>query len=318
MITHPIELESLATDLDELSVSPQVLPKLQQMVADCNTNPDEIRDMIRLEPALSAMVLKTANSAYYNPGYHIDSVDDGIMHLGFSDVYQICTMLAFSDILANALPTYGMTAGNFWKRSVACALAMQRLARKYGEDPGAAYTIGLLHGLGMVYLEKEIVKVPNLKFRNALPKDAAIAAEEIKIFGVNHATVGASIMKRWGFSDDVVKPTLCQFEPSEAGDHERMACLVSFAKRMIATIVNDESSGAPLPGPDPLLIALLHLSKEEYQSVVENLRVSFKKAEGLVGDKMRGDNSGRKGSNSTVKKVISTTMGYGDRRIRSV
>ncbi len=312
MITHAIELEDLATDLEELSVSPQVLPKLQQMVADCNTNPDEIRDMIRLEPALSAMILKTANSAYYNPGYHIDSVDDAIMNLGFSDVYQICTMLAFSDVLATALPTYGMSAGEFWRRSVACALAMERLARKYSEDPGAAYTIGLLHGIGMIFLEKEIEKVPGIQFKNALPKDAAIASEELKIFGVNHASVGASVMKRWGFSDEVVKPTLCQFEPAEAGKHERMACLVSFAKRMIGTIINDGASGASLPGPDPLLIALLHLSKEEYQRVVDKLRVSFKKAEGLAGAKIKGSKV-----EGGVKKIISDTMGYGQRQIRS-
>jgi len=307
MTPHPINLEQLDADLEGMSVAPQVLPRLQQMVSDLNTNPDEIRDMIRMDAALSSMILRTANSAFFNPGYHIDSVDDAIMHLGFSDVYQIVSMLAFSDVMARPLPAYGLSAGQFWRRSVACALAMERLARKYSEDPGAAYTIGLLHGIGMVFMQKEIDRLADFSFRATLPKDVAIAVEEKSVFGINHAKIGAEVMKRWGFSDEVVAPTLCQFEPSEAGKHERMTCLISFAKRMIGTIVDDDQAGVNLPGPDPLLIALLHLTREEYDRVVALLRKSFKKAQSLVGDKV---------DKQTKKTGIAANLGYGTRQIR--
>lgn len=310
MITHPINVEDIHSDLSEMSVAPQILPKLQQMVSDCNTNPDEIREMIRLDAALSSMILKTANSAYFNPGYHIDSIDDAIMHLGFSDVYQIVTLLAFSDLMAQPLETYGLSAGQFWRRSVACALAMERLARKYGEEPGVAYTIGLLHSIGMVFIERELKqKEKSVQFATALPEDVAIAAEEMEIFGLNHAKVGASVMRQWGFSDEIVVPVYCQFEPSEAGQHERMACLISFAKRMIGTIVNDQVGGPSLPGPDPLLIALLHLTKEEYEKAVLNLREKFVKAQGLVGD-IAPDKQ-------IAKKAMESNLGYGARRIRT-
>lgn len=310
MITHRIDVEELQTDLKDLAVAPQILPKLQQMVSDCNTNPDDIRDMIRMDPALSAMILKTANSAYFNPGYHIDSVDDAIMQLGFSDVYQIVTLLAFSDILAKPLETYGMCAGQFWRRSVSCALAMERLARKYSEDPGVAYTIGLLHGIGMVFVEREMAsRQASVAFRSKLPEDVAIAAEEMLVFGVNHAKVGAAVMRNWGFSDEIVVPVFCQFEPSEAGRYERMACLISFAKRMIPTIINDQVEGVSLPGPDPLLIALLHLSKEEYQKVVAGLRVAFEKAQGLVG-------AAGPAKPEAARKVVESKLGYGKRQIR--
>ncbi|MBC2606972.1 HDOD domain-containing protein [Pelagicoccus albus] len=308
MINYPLNLDELVCDIEEMSVAPQILPRIQGMVSDCNTNPDEIRDAIRMDAALSAMILKTANSAYFNPGYHIDSVDDAIMQLGFNDVYQIMTMLAFSEIMAKPLETYALASGQFWRRSVACALAMERLARKYGEEPGVAYTIGLLHGIGMVFVEKEVRnRGGHVAFQNQLPEDVAIAAEEMKIFGVNHALVGASVMRRWGFSDEIVAPVRYQFEPSEAGNYERMACLMSFAKRMIPTIINDELGGS-LPGPDPLLIALLHLSKDEYEKVVVALRESFAKAQGLVGDVTPGS--------TRTKRVVESKLGYGARRIR--
>ncbi|MDQ8182746.1 HDOD domain-containing protein [Pelagicoccus sp. SDUM812005] len=310
MINYPLNVEELVCDLEEMSVAPQILPQLQAMVSDCNTNPDEIREMIRLDAALSSMILKTANSAYFNPGYHIDSIDDAIMQLGFNDVYQILTMLAFSDIMAKPLETYALGPGQFWRRSVACALAMERLARKYGEDPGVAYTIGLLHGIGMIFIEKELSeRGQEIAFQNALPEDVAIAAEEMEIFGLNHAKVGAAVMRRWGFSDEIVVPVFNQFEPSEAGNHERMACLISFAKRMIGTIIDDGLGGVAMPGPDPLLIALLHLSKEEYQKVVLALRENFMKAQGLVGDVTPGKQG--------VKKAVENKLGYGNRRIGS-
>lgn len=315
MISHPINVDKIQSELTELPVAPQILPKLQAMVSDCNTNPDDIRDMIRLDPALTSMILKTANSAFFNPGYHIDSIDDAIMQLGFSDVYQIVTMLAFSDFLAGPLKTYGLEAGEFWKRSVACALAMERLARKYSEDPGVAYTIGLLHGIGMIFLEREIKEAPAIRFRSTFPEDMAIACEELEIFGINHAKVGAAMMKQWGFSDEIVVPVMCQFEPSEAGKHERMACLMSFAKRMIGTIINDPSKGVSLPGPDPLLIALLHLTKDEYNRVVESLRERFVKVEGLVG---AGTEESKPATerNGVAQKAMASNLGYGNRRIK--
>ncbi len=265
------------------------------------------------------MILKTANSAYFNPGYHIDSIDDAIMHLGFSDVYQIVTMLTFSDLLAEPLRSYGISAGEFWQRSVACAFAMERLARKYGEDAGVAYTVGLLHGIGMVFLEREIKNAPHIEFHNSLNEDMALANEELEVFGINHAKVGAAMMREWGFSDEIVIPVLNQFEPSESGKHERMACLVSFAKRMISTIINDPASSSSARGPDPLLIALLHLTKEEYLKVVDQLRTSFEKAESLVNDKkMRNPATGTQEGivKQRVKKAIASNLGYGDGSIR--
>ena len=319
MVTHPIQIEEIQPDIDGIAVAPQLLPKLQQMISDCNTNPDEIRDMIRMDPALSAMILKTANSAYFNHGYHIDSIDDAIMHLGFSDVYQIVTMLTFSDLLSEPLTFYNISAGDFWQRSVACGYAMEKLARKYGEDAGVAYTVGLLHGIGMVFLDREIKKVPHIEFKHSLPEDMALANEEMEVFGINHAKVGAAMMRDWGFPDEIVVPLLKQFEPSESGKHERMACLVSFAKRMVSTIINDPNCSAVARGPDPLLIALLHLTKEEYLKMVEQLRLSYEKAESLVSNKKapnRLDVLENGEVNKRVKKAIASNLGYGEGSIR--
>jgi hypothetical protein len=98
-----------------------------------------------------------------------------------------------------------------------------------------------------------------------------------------------------------------------------MACLVSFAKRMISTIINDPASSASARGPDPLLIALLHLTKDEYLKVVEQLRTSFEKAESLVYDKKprRSVEATEEGVvKQRVKKAIASNMGYGEGSIR--
>jgi len=319
MVTHPIQIEEVRSDLDGIAVAPQLLPRLQRMISDCNTNPDEIRDMIRMDPALSAMILKTANSAYFNPGYHIDSIDDAIMHLGFSDVYQIVTMLTFSDLLSEPLTSYNISAGEFWQISVACGYAMEKLARKYGEDVGVAYTVGLLHGIGMVFLDREVKKARHIEFKHSLAEDMALANEEMDVFGINHAKVGAAMMRDWGFSDEIVVPVLNQFEPSESGKHECMACLVSFAKRMVSTIINDPNSSSAAGGPDPLLIALLHLTKEEYLKMLEQLRVSYEKAESFVSGKKapnRSDVPENGEVKKRVKKAIATNLGYGEGSIR--
>ena len=128
------------------------------------------------------------------------------------------------------------------------------------------------------------------------------------------------MMREWGFSDEVVVPVLNQVEPSQAGKHERMTCLVSFAKRMISPSNNDPATTVAAPGSDPLLIALLHLSKEEYLKVVDQLRANFEKAESLVTGKAAHrpiEVSGSGVVKDKLKKAIASNLGYGESAIRT-
>ena len=82
---------------------------------------------------------------------------------------------------------------------------------------------------------------------------------------------------------------------------------------------NLPASSASALGPDPLLIALLHLTKDEYYKVVEQLRTSLEKAKSLVYDKKpcRPVEATEEGVvEQRVKKAIASSKGYGEGSIR--
>jgi hypothetical protein len=89
---------------------------------------------------------------------------------------------------------------------------------------------------------------------------------------------------------------------------------------MISTIINDPANTVAAPGSDPLLIALLHLSKEEYLKVVDQLRANFEKAESLVTGKAAHrpiEVSGSGAVKDKLKKAIASNLGYGESAIRT-
>ena len=66
-LPSPLSLDFIDAQIKDLSAAPQILPKLQTLIRDCNTNPDDIFTLIKLDQTLTTRVIKTSNSAFFAP-----------------------------------------------------------------------------------------------------------------------------------------------------------------------------------------------------------------------------------------------------------
>jgi HD-like signal output (HDOD) protein len=269
MALSALILSSVDEQIKMVGAAPQILPRLQQLIIDANTNPDDILDLIRMDTALAARMIKASNSAYFSPGFRINNIEDAVTYLGYYEVYRIVSMLAFSRMMRSALPAFGVEAGELWRRSLATALAMDGLSPLLQTDRRTHYTIGLIHSIGMVFVDRQI------EANKTLGEVASTDEREVRLLGLTHSEVGAYVLRQWNFPEDITEPIRCQFDPLDCLTHGKSACLLHTSKCIMQAITRKIGSDTPPPEPDPLVLTMLNLPIDEYNEVLEETEGKF-------------------------------------------
>jgi HD-like signal output (HDOD) protein len=222
--------ESLVKQLKDLPAPPKVLNALTRLIHNEETTIEKISDVIKLEPGLSARVVRMANSTHFGGRTSVESIVEAIQRVGLVGVQELVTFAVASQLVGRPLASYQITAQNLWFRAVACALAAAGLAERSNVDRNDAYTAGLMHGLGLMVVDRyAIQKRPGRRFESAgYPVDFAPAEREW--LGFSHAEAGGALLEMWGFSEAVSTAVRFQLEPESSGEHRQLTMILATAR----------------------------------------------------------------------------------------
>jgi HD-like signal output (HDOD) protein len=240
--THgQVTAEIIAEALGYPPSAPKVLPLLKRYLMDLNAPIDQITDLIRLDPGISARVLQAANCALYARGERCHSVAFAVNRIGFGNIYEMVANAVAEQVLVRPLVAYSLEADEFWRRSVACGLAAERVAELCGEDRNVAYTLGLLSGVGMVAIDHWVQRhQPNIGFfSRGFPRDYTDG--ERVLLGCTHAEVGSAVLRGWEFPSEMSEPLRWQYKPTDVLTHRRLNCVLYAAKWLASSMCAEPS-----------------------------------------------------------------------------
>ncbi len=219
--------DTLSFELQRLSSAPRIVPKLAALVKDPNMNPEDVIEVIRHDPALTTRLIAACKSAAVNHGEEVHSVIDAVQCLGFTEVYRIAVVVAFRSGFCGRFQVYDESADVIWQRAVSAACFMEEFASEADADLGGAFTIGLLHMIGMFFVDWHCAQLPGVRIptRN-LARQIEIERSRA---GYGHMEISAMALEFWGFPKDMIEPIRWYMEPDKAGDHARSARQLNFA-----------------------------------------------------------------------------------------
>jgi putative nucleotidyltransferase with HDIG domain len=155
VIAQPLDiaLESARQRIARLPALPVLDPRLMRVLAerDVDVQYQQLRELLRVDPALAARVLKVANSAFYG-SRSITSIDRSLTVLGAVAVAGIALVARFDANLAPHSPNSGRFRA-LRRHSLMTAVAAKALAARAESnlwDREAAFVVGLLHDLGWI------------------------------------------------------------------------------------------------------------------------------------------------------------------------
>jgi HD-like signal output (HDOD) protein len=198
--------EPAEATLRDLPAFPPLAIRLANAAGGEESAVEEVVDLLRSDAALSAELLRRANSPAYGFSARIDTLQQALVLLGFDELRRMALASAARGIAGQALEAPELRL--CWRHSLAVALLAQELARGTDVAPERAYTAGVMHDIGRLGL---LASRP-AEFRRLL-NEAAAAGEiqdasyfldrESEIFGVDHTEAGRWLAERWEMPVDL-------------------------------------------------------------------------------------------------------------------
>ena len=185
----------------QLPTMPDVARELIATMKDDDIPFEKVRAAISKDPALTAKLIRLANSARFGLPRQVASLDDAITMVGLNQVRTLALASCMSGVFKDAS---GVDAEAFWKESMATAGYAQWLARTLGSDVQESWLAGFLVRLGeLIIAQKMPEQIPAIEH---LPHHAGGRWErERSLLGFTEAQVTGELARRWRFPDTIVR-----------------------------------------------------------------------------------------------------------------
>ncbi|MEM9171629.1 MAG: HDOD domain-containing protein [Pseudomonadota bacterium] len=235
--------QSLVDGITNLVSFPEVAIAIDNALVDGTSGTAEIGALIEPDPGLSAALLKLANSAMYNKGGAIDSVERAVLMVGGREVRDLTFAIAAAQTFSG-ISSRLITVEDFWFHSLSCAVIARELASRHRVFPAASpFTAGLLADLGqlVMYVQAPEQSEQVLRHSRAHNDGLTLYLSEREIFGFDHMEVGEALARSWDFPEPL---SICigkHHEPHLAGDLADNAALVAAANGL-AVLLELESN----------------------------------------------------------------------------
>ncbi len=174
---------------------PDVALRAQQLASDPDSTPEQLASVIASDAALSAQIIRVANSPLMRHLAEVRSIAQAVMRLGFNTVKDLSLVFAMKNAakVKSAFASAELKAS--WEESreiAAIASAIASVTRKLPSDQ--ALLAGMIHRIGVLPL---LSAFDELRIEPEEAKDAREAIEEL------HPELGSQILRHWRFAEDL-------------------------------------------------------------------------------------------------------------------
>ncbi|MFA5257242.1 MAG: HDOD domain-containing protein [Opitutales bacterium] len=265
-----MKAEDVISQIEKLPPAPAVLPTLLNLLRNTNSDTAEIIRLIRLDPSLTAQVLRMGNSVYYamsTPSYELE---DAVSRIGFREVYKLVAMVCGQQLFNHSIQALFLGKGELWEYSLATGFVMEQMATELGMDATTAYTSGLLHAIGKMIITAHPSMDYADVFRIVEARGISIAQAEREVWGVTHSEVGAALLRQWKFREDIVTPIEYQSCPAQAPTHRKLACMMHLSIWTVASLGLNYGKDAWAMEASPYAMHHIGLPEERMQIFMIN------------------------------------------------
>jgi putative nucleotidyltransferase with HDIG domain len=201
-----IDGKDIVEQIERLEPVPPIAGQIMALAEDPDTALSDIAELILNDPAITANLLKTCNSAYFGLNRKVESVQDAIGFVGMDHIVQLVLLNSVSQTFKKQPLGYGLGEGELWRHAVTSAHVATILADKFGRSQHKhfIYTAALLKDLGKLILGRYVAF--SFEEINILvhSKGFSFNDAEKKIIGMNHEELGALVGQKWCFSKKLI------------------------------------------------------------------------------------------------------------------
>ncbi|HPF69601.1 MAG TPA: HDOD domain-containing protein [Candidatus Krumholzibacteria bacterium] len=229
-------VSDLVASTGELATLPSVVVALLDLLKDTSTSAVQVQAVLERDPAMTANVLKLANSAFYGARRTIATVRSALVMLGNRSIATLAFATGMAPVLRRDLEGYGLDREAFWRHCLLTGAAAAWAADLGGiEDRRTeAFTAGIVHDVGMLVIDQWLTRTGTRLTPST--DESVLRASERAVLGFDHAEAGAALIEAWGFPAALVSALRYHHVPLEADIDPRFASAVAAADRVASVL----------------------------------------------------------------------------------
>ncbi len=269
------EYRRMVSAIDELPTLPAVAIRVIDAACDEElASLKEIAAIVESDPALSAKLLKFANSALYH-FEDVHTVSRAISLLGARMVRNLALSVSVFNIFGeNKGEVEGFSVPEFWRHATACALIAQKVAERLGyPQPEEAFMGGLIHDLGKITMYHCMPEELGQVMRAMVGQRRSMISVEQELLGTDHTELGKWVAQKWQLPQRVIDPIWLHHQPLAGRSRGELASLPFFAQfaDVIVNLFRIGSSGNDrLAAPMEPYLRATGLTEAEIDGMVQD------------------------------------------------
>ena len=259
-----------------LPTMPDVVQKIQKLFADDDYDMAQVSGLIQSDPAISAKLLKAANTALYRGNTRIETLQQAIVRMGMDVIRKQIMIYAATELFRSKSSGMQNRMQSLWKNCRRVSAFSRVLAARSGRfDPEMAQMAGLLSDLGIIAILNYAQEHSDL-YGDETTLDQTISDM--------HSQINGMLLHQWNLGDEIV--TVGEESRNWFRNHRDEAdlCDLVLVARYHSLLGTPARKGLPALSKMPAFLKLqLGFSFRDSLSFIEESKAEIAAVEDMLG-----------------------------------
>lgn len=222
-------------ELYDLPHLPMIAAQVIRKAQDPESSARDLGDLIQQDTALSARVLRVANSSLFALRSPVVSVDRAVVVLGAQMISSIVLGECLNAEFEGRIPRETLMA--YWQHSWSAASAAQEMAGWLPSiRPGTLLTLGLLHDIGVLALLALAHDEACEAWELAAGQGMDPVEAELEVMGTTHPEVGGWLAEAWRLPEAIHVVARFHHAPVVAPEEHQPSAAVAYLSNYVANV----------------------------------------------------------------------------------
>ncbi|MEO0479114.1 MAG: HDOD domain-containing protein [Planctomycetota bacterium] len=279
-ISNSTSILKLVNKTMELPTIPEVLVRLNDVIASEESSAEDVAKVISVDPAVSTNILRIVNSAYYGLQVRVSSIGLAVSIMGFTMTKKVALKAAvFSVFGKNQKTVDHFDPVAFWKHSIFTGVAARVLgleSSRFGStDAEDLYICGLLHDIGKIIMMEKAGEQYRQVLAEAVKSGRPESEVEQEVFGFTHADVGSVLGVKWFLPEELTVAIRYHHQPSKDPFHRSLSSLIHLADHLAWCNGSPSTQGTMSSELDHEVYDQIGLDPQQVEDLLPQIRDDF-------------------------------------------
>jgi putative nucleotidyltransferase with HDIG domain len=190
----------------------------------------QIAEVIRRDPSLTARLLRLVNSVYYGLSNPVNNLEEAVLYLGLRQIRQLVMVTPILEDFQRLTSRVNFSWREFWQHCIGTAiLTREVMASLHTPADETDYVAGLVHDVGKIVMAYAFPDHFQAIYQESERHAENLLSLEESVLGINHAELGALYLKNYNLPNALVDTARYHHRPERAGESGQIVAAVQIA-----------------------------------------------------------------------------------------